>query len=123
MHCLINKQQCIKFEVYVYFKQNNFISSKISSHGKQIDISRLVSTYAILIAPAHELAMVLTSKKRALNKAYNEKHKVGHCKNNRNRKKRSLKMPGIYAKNSAAVLRARKKAYLINSENINRDHY
>ena len=72
--------------------------------------------------------MVLTSKKkRALNKAYYEKHKeraLQKQQNNRSRKNESQN--AWYARNSAAVLRARKKAYLLNGENIKkaaREHY
>ena len=34
----------VSFCVVVHFKQNNFISSKINDHGKQIEISRLKDT-------------------------------------------------------------------------------
>ena len=37
----------LSFCVIVRFKRNNFISSKINDHGKQIDISRLVSMHDI----------------------------------------------------------------------------
>ena len=38
-----NNNIIVSFCVTVRFKQNNFISSKMNDHGKQIDISRLVS--------------------------------------------------------------------------------
>ena len=74
------------------------------------------------------LAMVLTSKrKRALNKDYYAKHKERALQKQReNRSRKNECQNNWYVKNSTAVLRARKKAYLLNSEDIKkaaRDNY